>query len=101
MQPLLQRLAQALVDLREAAAPLLAAEADRRADSFSPGDAAPLSTAQRDELTELLRQNDLAAIGRPEERAPTLQASLGAWAAKRLLGAAQALDFEQARQLLT
>jgi len=101
VQPLLQRLAQALVDLREAAAPLLAAEADRRADSFSPGDAAPLSTAQRDELTELLRQNDLAAIGRLEERAPTLQASLGVWAAKRLLGAAQALDFEQARQLLT
>jgi signal transduction histidine kinase/CheY-like chemotaxis protein len=100
VQPLLQRLAQALVDLREAAAPLLAAEADRRADSFSHGDAAPLSTAQRDELANLLRQNDLAAMGRLEELAPALYASLGAWAAKRLLDAASTLDFEQAHQLL-
>jgi hypothetical protein len=93
-------MAQALVDLREAAAPLLAAEAGSRADSLSHVNAAPLTKAQRDELADLLRQNDLAAMGRIEELAPALHASLGASVAEQLLAAAQALDFEQAHQLL-
>jgi CheY-like chemotaxis protein len=100
VQPLLQRLAQALVDLREANAPLLATEAIHRANSLSHGDAAPLTTAQRDELANLLRQNDLASMGRIEELAPALYASLGASVAEQFLAAAQALDFEQAHQLL-
>jgi signal transduction histidine kinase/CheY-like chemotaxis protein len=100
VQPLLQRLAQALVDLREANAPLLATEAIHRANSLSQGDASPLTTAQRDELANLLRQNDLAAMWRIEELAPSLYASLGTSVAEQFLAAAQALDFEQAHQLL-
>jgi signal transduction histidine kinase/DNA-binding response OmpR family regulator len=100
VQPLLQRMAQALVDLREAAAPLLAAEAGSRADSLAHVNAAPLTKAQRDELADLLRQNDLAAMGLIEELAPALHASLGASVAEQLSAAAQALDFEQAHQLL-
>lgn len=101
IQPLLQRLAQALLHLREATAPLLATEAVHRANSLSQGDAAPLTTAQRDELANLLRQNDLAAMGRIEQLLPALYASLGVSLAEQLLAAAQALDFEQAHQLLT
>ena len=100
VQPLLQRMAQSLVDLRETAAPLLATEAIHRADSVSHGEAAPLSKAQRAELASLFRQNDLAAMERVEELAPALYASLGALVAEQLLVAVQALDFEQAHQLL-
>jgi hypothetical protein len=39
-------------------------------------------------------------MGRIEELAPALHASLGASVAEQLLAAAQALDFEQAHQLL-
>ena len=100
VQPLLQRMAQALADLREAAAPWLACEAGSQADSGLHRGAAPLSPAQRNRLAELLRQNDLAALACIEELASALHASLGAVAAERLHIAAQVLDFEQAHQLL-
>ena len=100
VQSLLKRMAQALADLREAAAPWLAREASPQADSRLHRGAAPLSTAQRNRLAELLRQNDLAAVACIKELALALHASLGAVAAERLHAAAQALDFEQAHQLL-
>ena len=100
VQPLLQRMAQALADLRETAVPWLAREADSEARSGLHRDAAPLSTAQRNRLVELLRQNDLAVLTYIDELAPALHASLGAVAAERLHAATEALDFEQACQLL-
>lgn len=100
LQPLLQRMAKALVDLREAVATSVDTETRNRTNSLLHGAALPLTTAQRDGLANLLRQSDLAAMGRIEELAPALHASLGTLAADQLLAAAQALDFEQARQLL-
>ena len=93
-------MAQALQALHTAAAPTLAAQAVSKAGLLADEDAEPLSPAQRQELIELLRRNDLEALTRVEQWAPALRATLGAHVASELEKAAQELNFNEAVNLL-
>ena len=100
VDPLLQAVGSALLDLQAASAAFLAHYGnDAEADAPNPGVAAGPAPSDADlaELAQLLRQQDLSALDRFQALAPGLRA---AWGADRFRRARQAVDELQFRQAL-
>jgi signal transduction histidine kinase/CheY-like chemotaxis protein/HPt (histidine-containing phosphotransfer) domain-containing protein len=98
--PGLWSLARSLVTLGESVKPLLAAEEAGRTSVQPQACGRPLTAAQLQELVDLLKASDLAALDRLDQLQAAVYARLGVSAAESFCSAIRSLEFDRALRIL-
>ena len=98
--PLLQALRVCYSELSAALAPWIQRVQAKPSSAPAPADAAAPRDSQLEQLLELLRANDLAALRMVSELAPGLRAALGEQRFQTFQAAVSALNFAQAAELV-